>query len=621
MTTELASPRGAADPGAPSIPEMHTSRAQALRELARRDAILQAVALAADAFLRGSDFEASTPQVLERFGRAATVSRVYVFASRRVRGRLLSSQRHEWVAPGVTPGIGDTRLHNVPLAEVGFGRWEDVLSTGGMIHGLLSDLPVSERAFLSSRGVRSVAVMPIFRDDDWWGFIGFDDSAAERAWSRQSLAALRLAADLFGGMLTRQEHDERYRAVINATAKAAERRAEFLAEASRILISSFDTDTTLARFARLAVPLLGDYCVIDVFDGNEIRRVATAHADAAKEPLVKALEQFPPRSAANPIMRAYRSERTVLVGPSELALATIPVHGEHRRLLEQLAPRFGIFAPMSGRDGVMGVVSFVSCAAARPYGPEEVALAEDLAHRLALGIGNARLFHAALRATEERDQILAVVAHDLRNPLGAISGAAEMLQEYETPAAMRNMLDIIVRCAERMDQLIQDLLNVSRNRGGRLTLERSAISAKALLDETVLMLRPLADARGIELQAHRPIEDITLHADTARLLQVLSNLVGNAIKFTMEGGRVDINCTSEHGAVRFDVVDTGPGIARDQLPHVFGRFWQADSADRRGAGLGLSIARDIVTAHGGRIWVESELGRGSTFSFTVPQPT
>jgi PAS domain S-box-containing protein len=742
MDTRLAPVSGAVGLPAPVTDVPIHNAAQAVRELARRDAILEAVAFAADAFLRSADFERSTPAVLRRFGEAAGVSRVYVFESRWVRERLLSSQRYEWVAPGVQPKIGERHLQNVPLRRVGFGRWEAVLSTGGTIHGVVTGLPASERAFLTANEVLAIAVVPIFLEGEWWGYMGFDDCVTARSWSPQSLAALRLAADLFGGMLTRREHDERYRALIDATAEgivlhdgarvidvnpglaallgyqsdemigrspfdflddatrdlaraqarsdsrsayegrivrrdgstlpallqgksiryrnrhvrivtvrdltaakraaanerrrrreraarrsaeaarreaeAAERRAAFLAEASRILISSFDTHTTLARFARLAVPFLGDYCLIDVFEGDTIHRVATAHADAVQEPLVRALERFPPKWSTNPIVRAYRAGHTVLAGPAELTPEAISVDQEHRAILERLGPRFGIFAPITGRDGIAGVVSFVSCDVARTYSPDEVAFAEDLAHRLALAIGNARLFEQAQRATRERDEILAVVAHDLRNPLGAVIGGAQMLLELEPTAHARKLLDIIVRSADRMNRLIQDLLDVSRIQRGMLGIEAVPVSAHSLIGEAVLMLQPLAAARSIELAFEAPGPDVQVRADAARVLQVLSNLIGNAIKFTPDGGRIAVHCTAADGAARIDVCDTGPGIPREQLSDVFARFWQARSSDRRGVGLGLSIARGIVEAHGGRIWVQSDVGIGSTFSFTLP---
>ena len=214
--------------------------------------------------------------------------------------------------------------------------------------------------------------------------------------------------------------------------------------------------------------------------------------------------------------------------------------------------------------------------------------------------------------------MLGVVAHDLRNPLSTIRLAAELLLELVPDATHRKHLATLHRSALRMNELIQDLMEVSRIESGALALATRPERVSALLAEAGSMLGPLAQAHGLTLETAVDDGVSTVLGDSRRLLQVISNLVGNAIKFTPEGGRIGLRATAAGNEVRFAVADTGPGIPPEQLPHVFGRFWQANRGDRRGIGLGLSIARGIVEAHGGRIWVESDLGEGSTFYFTVP---
>jgi PAS domain S-box-containing protein len=673
--------------------------------------------------------ESIIPAALRRLGEAAGVSRVCVFRADRVGRHAVALLRHEWTAPGVRSRIGERGVNHVPLGELGLDQWEQVLPAGGIIAEPIGAPANPNGELFGASGVRAIAVAPIFVEQDWWGFLGFDDCTSERAWNPEEMASLHLAADLLGSLFSRQEMGDRYRALAGSVAegiailqggrvidantgllrmlgrpaaavighrssefvsregpvvarrdgwtdrgesggrwllhadgtsrpvrltrkrvrhhgrtawmvtvddlaaretavesgsaafertKDAERRAEFLAEASRILNSSFDYQTTLGRFARLAVPFLGDYCVIDIMDGERIRRVATAHQAPEGEALARGLEQYPPTWIDNPVVEVYRTGRTVLAGPDELRPEVLAQDAAHRSILEKLAPRHGIFAPMTAREGVLGVVSFLSSSEERRYGTEEVAFAEDLAHRAAVALGNARLFQQAQQATRERDDLLAVVAHDLRNPLGSILGAAAILEERSVDAAgAARFLAMIRRAAEGMNRLIQDLLDATRIGTGRLSLEHSDLSLPALVEEALLMIRPLAEARNVRLDAELAAGLGEVRADRVRVLQVLSNIIGNAVKFTPEGGLVVVRCEDAGGAIRVAVQDTGPGIPPEQLPDVFGRFWQADSADRRGVGLGLSIAKGIVEAHGGQIWVESEVGVGSTFYFTL----
>lgn len=228
---------------------------------------------------------------------------------------------------------------------------------------------------------------------------------------------------------------------------------------------------------------------------------------------------------------------------------------------------------------------------------------------------------AAEEAARSREEILAIVSHDLRNPLNAALMSAALLLEL-LPDGERTMertqLQIIKRSTERMTRLIQDLLDVARIEAGHLSVEAHPIEVNALLREAVEVHLPVADVEGIRLEARVSGRGERILADHERLVQVLSNLVGNALKFTGKGGSILVTAEALEGEVRISVADSGPGIPAESLPHLFTPFWQARKADRRGAGLGLPIAAGIVEAHGGAIWAESEVGKGSTFSFTVP---
>ncbi len=404
-------------------------------------------------------------------------------------------------------------------------------------------------------------------------------------------------------------------------AEAAHRRSEFLAEASRALATSFDYATTLASVVQLAVPELADYGWVDVREeGGVLRRVGVAHVDPELEGVVRhALRQLDDfNGGGHPIARLFQ-EGTALVFPEldlEEALADAP-DDAYRDAHTRLAPRSVLAVPVVVRERTVAAIVLNFSGSGRLYTPDDLALARDLATRASLAVENAQLYSQALVAKRARDDILGVVAHDLRNPLITIGMAAQSLNDVEH-AGVRRLGAAIDRSVTLMNRLIGDLLQTRELDAGALRLERKRQNAWAIAEEAMATMQPLAAARGLDLVAERRGEVCDVDVDHVRILQVISNLVGNAVKFTPEGGRIELSCGSDGDYVRFSVKDTGPGIPSEQIPHVFGRFWKARASDREGLGLGLSIAEGIVTAHGGRIWVESEAGAGAEFFFTLP---
>jgi signal transduction histidine kinase/DNA-binding response OmpR family regulator len=303
---------------------------------------------------------------------------------------------------------------------------------------------------------------------------------------------------------------------------------------------------------------------------------------------------------------------------------------------DALAPR--VVAPVMTEDGAVGQVMLAGVGSGPGAGlATDQALADELAARLGMAAEHARLLAAAELATGERERLLAVVAHDLRNPLGAVAMYAEMLASLQSddPAAdspaesyTRGALATIHASTQAMQHLVEDLLDASSLRGGALRVRRSAGPAGAPFAEAERMLRPMAERAGIALDVggEGDAADRTVRVDGARVVQLLSNLVGNAITHTPPGGRVTVRYAVEasdraaegDGALRLSVADTGPGIAPDDLPHLFTAFWRGDRRDRRGVGLGLWIARAIVEAHGGELDVASRPGAGTTFTCTLP---
>lgn len=231
-------------------------------------------------------------------------------------------------------------------------------------------------------------------------------------------------------------------------------------------------------------------------------------------------------------------------------------------------------------------------------------------------------YATAREAIDAREEVLKIVSHDLRNPLSTIAMSADLMLEMEMSGEQRaKQLAVIKRAGERMNRLIQDLLDVAKLEAGRMSVVRRPVDVPALLAEARDLLAPLAADKSISLETRADDGLPELHADADRAQQAIGNLVGNAIKFTPKGGRIRVRAEASGTGIRFSVADTGSGIPPEQLAQIFGRFWQADRADRRGIGLGLAITKAIVEAHGGRIWVESRVNEGTTFYFTLGSGT
>jgi signal transduction histidine kinase/CheY-like chemotaxis protein len=282
-----------------------------------------------------------------------------------------------------------------------------------------------------------------------------------------------------------------------------------------------------------------------------------------------------------------------------------------------------ILVDLLGRTGKkLGSIQLWDKKDGQEFDEADKAILTQLAQLAAVALENARLFRAAKDATRARDDLVAIVSHDLRNPVHTIHMAASFLLEIaptnDRRVQARRQLEVIQRSATRANRLIQDLLDVARIQAGGLAVDPVAVDVHSLVNEAMEAATPLANAAQIRVIADTTTELPSVASDRERVLQVFANLIGNAIKFTPRGGEIRILSSLENGEVRFTVADTGPGIPAEHLDHVFDRYWQAKSTAKLGAGLGLSIAKGIVEAHGGRIWVESSPGSGAEFNFTLP---
>lgn len=227
--------------------------------------------------------------------------------------------------------------------------------------------------------------------------------------------------------------------------------------------------------------------------------------------------------------------------------------------------------------------------------------------------------HDAELLAHAREEVLGLVAHDLRNPLNLIITTTDLLLgEKVDPPRQHELLEVAMRAGKQMNRLIGDLLDTVRLQAGKFSLDLEDLPVASIFRQASESLGPAAEKRDVHLDIIAPGDGIVVHADPLRVSQLVGNIVGNAIKFTPEKGRVTLKAAPDGDRVLVEVTDTGPGIPPSDIPHLFDNFWQARRNDHRGVGLGLAIAKGVVEAHGGKIWCESTVGAGTTFSFTLP---
>ncbi len=401
------------------------------------------------------------------------------------------------------------------------------------------------------------------------------------------------------------------------------RNERFLAEAGGRLGTSLELAPTLQALVSVPVPYLAEACIVDLAgdDDTWLRAVSTS-ANPELHALLEAIGRdeltWDSPWRAIDVLRSGKAEIVPVV--SDDWLEAHSDSAESLAHLRALNIRSLLFVPLIARDRPLGAMTFLRLADAQ-YTPAQLALAQALGTRAAYALDNARLYALAQRATRAREDVLSVVSHDLGNPLAAIRLCAAALLE-SPPSQLdeqRDLLQAIGNSADWMSRLIQDLLDVSTIEVGRMSIERRTESLVPILSQVLAMLKAQADERGVQLEMRTEPDVAPVHGDAGRLVQVLANLVGNSLKFTERGGAVTVHAAMRDDEVLLTVKDTGSGIPAEQLPHIFKRYYtRRRGASKSGSGLGLSIARGIVEAHGGRIWVESRIGKGTTFFISLP---
>ncbi|AMV40600.1 PAS domain S-box protein [Planctomyces sp. SH-PL62] len=435
----------------------------------------------------------------------------------------------------------------------------------------------------------------------------------------------------------------------DATArKRGEEAVRFLADASATLAELVDHESTLRRIANLAVVGFADWCAVDILDASGNRhRLAVARSERRDDPSDRRTDPTDRDydEVAGVIPHVLRTgEPEVVFDLDELDAETASQGPERIARLRALGVRSYLSVPLISRGRVVGGISFLASSARRRFGPDELRIGQDLAERTAAAVENAQLYRALQETDRRKDEFLATLAHELRNPLAPVRNGIEILrmeeeeqEEHEEGVedgvgvgvgdddgeqSREQILSMMDRQLAHLVRLVDDLMDVSRVTSGKIVLRRERIDLRDVVAAAVETSRQMIDADGHELSVRLPDEPIPVEADRTRLVQVVANLLNNAAKYTPQDGRIDLSVAREGETAVIRVADDGIGIPAEMLPRIFDMFTQVGSSlDRAqgGLGIGLTLVRRLVELHGGTVAVDSPgTARGSVFTVRLP---
>ncbi len=409
--------------------------------------------------------------------------------------------------------------------------------------------------------------------------------------------------------------------------KRAEESARYLAEASAALAAVVDYESTLQKVVNLAVPYFADWSAVDLADDDgDLRRLAVAHQDAGKIDLVhEIVREYPPDPDAPTggyaVLRTGRPEFVPEITDDMLVRGA--KDERHLALIRSLGLKSFLCVPLAVPGKTLGVLTFATAESGRRYTEADLALALDLAHRASVAVENTRLYQALREADRRKDEFLATLAHELRNPLAPVRNALQILKMPRVDAGtVERSREMMERQVQHLVRLVDDLLDVSRVMRGKIELRKERIELATVVARAVETVQPLVDAQGHQLSVRMASDSLLLEADPVRLAQVVGNLLTNAAKYTEPNGRIWLTAERDGDMAVLRVRDNGIGIAPAMLPRIFELFVQVDHAATKaqgGLGIGLTLVKNLVEMHNGIVQARSDgLGHGSEFLVKLP---
>jgi signal transduction histidine kinase len=481
------------------------------------------------------------------------------------------------------------------------------------------------RAVIVGEGIRALAFVPLVHRGKLLGKFMLYAPTPYQFTAEEIQLAETIAGHI--AVAVARRFDEEAIAIARTNANVAAERAAFLAEISQLLATSLDYAETLMSLARAALPFLGDACVIYHLAGTStLRRLALAHVDPETEQLLRELQRFEiPLESDVPAARVVRTGARVVENQVAATIGeSIHPDASYQAIVRTFAPQAYICVPLTARGRTLGSAAFIVTHHQRQYTAEDVTLAEEVAQRAALALDNARLYQEARDAIALRDQFLSIAAHELKTPLTVLLGNAQAMErrarrDEQLPEREVRAVHLMHEQAKRLNRMIAALLDISRLEQGRLSIERAPLDLQALVRRVVDEVQPGLTVHTVEYLASD--EPIIVEGDELRLEQVLQNLIGNAVKYSVQGGIVQVQVARQADWACMRVMDHGMGIPAEDIPHLFERYYRASNIDEdqiTGMGIGLYIVKEIVTLHGGSVDVASEVGTGSTFTVYLP---